>query len=47
VATVLAGRTGRVHSLAFTVPSLPAGPPRVVEPGDDLGVRLVLRPPAG
>ena len=47
VATALAGRRGRVHSLAFTVPGLPAGPPRVVEPGEDLGVRLVLRPPSG
>jgi hypothetical protein len=47
VATVLAGRTGRVHSLAFTVPSLPAGRPRVVEPDGTLGVRLVLRPPSG
>jgi methylmalonyl-CoA/ethylmalonyl-CoA epimerase len=47
VATVLAGRPGRVHSLAFTVPSLPAGRPRVVEPTEVLGVRLVLRPPSG
>jgi catechol 2,3-dioxygenase-like lactoylglutathione lyase family enzyme len=47
VATVLGGRRGRVHSLAFTVPSLAPGPPRVVEPGGDLGLRLVLRPPAG
>jgi catechol 2,3-dioxygenase-like lactoylglutathione lyase family enzyme len=46
VATALGGRPGRVHSLAFTVPSLPPGPPRVVEPGDNFGVRLVLRPPS-
>ena len=46
VAVALAGRPGRVHSLAFTVPSLAGGPARVVEPADTFGVRLVLRPPS-
>ena len=46
VTAALAGRTGRVFALAFTVPSLTDGPPRVVEPADNLGVRLVLRPPS-
>jgi methylmalonyl-CoA/ethylmalonyl-CoA epimerase len=47
VAAALGGRPGRVHSLWFTVPSLPAGPPQVVEPEENRGVRLVLRPAAG
>jgi catechol 2,3-dioxygenase-like lactoylglutathione lyase family enzyme len=46
VAAALAGRPGRVHSLAFTVPALAGGSARVVEPTDNLGVRLVLRPPS-
>ncbi len=45
VAACLGGRPGRVHSLAFTVPSLAGGPPAVVEPEENHGVRLVLRPP--
>jgi catechol 2,3-dioxygenase-like lactoylglutathione lyase family enzyme len=46
VHAALGGRAGRVFALAFTVPSLTDGPPRVVEPADNLGVRLVLRPPS-
>jgi len=46
VAAALDGRPGRVHALAFTVPSLAEHPPRLVEPGDNLGVRLVLHPPS-
>jgi catechol 2,3-dioxygenase-like lactoylglutathione lyase family enzyme len=45
VAAALDGRTGRVFALVFTVPSLTEGPPRVVPPEDNVGVRLVLRPP--
>jgi catechol 2,3-dioxygenase-like lactoylglutathione lyase family enzyme len=46
LATALAGRPGRVHALSFTVPSLPTGEPRVVEPEGNHGVRLVLHPPS-
>ena len=46
VTAALAGRTGRVFALAFTVPSLSEGPPQVVPPEDNIGVRLVLCPPA-
>jgi len=46
VAAALEGRPGRVYALAFTVPSLAPGPPTVVDPAKNLGVRLVLRPPS-
>jgi hypothetical protein len=46
VAAALEGRPGRVFALAFTVPSMAPGPATVVEPDENLGVRLVLRPPS-
>ena len=46
VAAALDGKPGEVFALAFTVPSLAPGPPTVVEPADNFGVRLVLRPPS-
>ena len=46
VAAALDGRPGRVFALAFTAPSLAPGPSTVVEPDENLGVRLVLHPPS-
>jgi catechol 2,3-dioxygenase-like lactoylglutathione lyase family enzyme len=46
VAQALDGRPGRVFAITFTVPSLPPGPPTVVDPAENFGVRLVLRPPS-
>ena len=44
VTELLGGRPGRVHHLAFTGSG--AREPTVVAPEDNLGVRLVLRPPS-